>query len=213
MVVEKSKQTVERWLTGKSISDAQRPDQIPESDLPPRTSTEINNFCESPKIDRRKLVSQFYSSSSTSSRSSRRKRSKPEVQKSKFPKEGKSMKSSKLSISSSEFEEEYLESELGYLKPSVIDGNIIEYHMNEKAPFSLEMFYILPIGDSIQAEVVELANLSANLEKHFSRRPQPKTWRNILAILPIGTYLAVDLKDEVRFLGFSLFSCVAYSMF
>jgi hypothetical protein len=67
------------------------------------------------------------------------------------------------------------------------------------------MFYILPIGDSVQAEIVELANLSANLEKHFIRRAQPKTWRNILSTLPIGTYLAVDLKDEVRlFLSFSL---------
>ena len=188
IVVEKSKKTVEYWLTGKPVYDAQRPDQIPKAELPPCGTSDFDDFYGPPKDYLQKPVKErSVSSSSTSSSSSRQRRKKQEEE--------------NLSKSSSDVEEEYFESELGYLKPEVNASGGIEYYLSERAAFSPELFYILPMGESVQAEVVELATLSEEMEKHFKIRSKHRirNWIKTLSSLPVGTLLATYRRGDVRF--------------
>ena len=96
-----------------------------------------------------------------------------------------------------ELNEEYFESNLDYLKVSANEEGYIEYFLCDRAPLLPNLFYILPCDDTVLMDIEQFGNLPGQMAEYFRRRSPPHNWYTVAKSLLLGTYLAVDLKDEV----------------
>ena len=97
-------------------------------------------------------------------------------------------------------EDDHFNSFLQYLMPTPIDSNVIEYYLLQSGPLKPDLFYILPIDEAANEFIAELAALSDQFAEHFDGRPLPQNWSTEVKSLPVGTYLAIDCKDEASYI-------------
>jgi len=97
-------------------------------------------------------------------------------------------------------EDDHFNSTLPYIMPTPINSNVIEYYLLQSGPLKPDLFYIHPSDEAANEFIVELAVLSDQFAEHFEGRPAPQNWSTEVKSLSVGTYLAVDCKDEASYI-------------
>jgi hypothetical protein len=94
-------------------------------------------------------------------------------------------------------DDQIFDSKLDFLKPTVSDSKVIEFHFLNNAETSPSLFYILPTDDEAQKVILEIADLAEQMEDYFRKLPRPSNGTELIKTLTIGANLAVNIMDDV----------------